>query len=143
MPTQTVFAYVLGTDLEKVAGVLEQRFDAMNNEQKWNLGDVWVVNQRLPESVPDKPTPAVEWDLGFNLTLPSGSARPANWIDDVVAIATTFAVLHRETGRQFVIGIHDQKTDRTEDLFRIDTDRPDLDKLKAELTRATAKATKK
>jgi hypothetical protein len=134
MPKQTLFAYVQGTDLDDVLASFEARFDALVASRKWRLGDVWVVNQRTPET-----GKATEWDLGFNLTLPAKKTRPDDWIEDLVAIATTFGELQRETKRSFVIGIHDSKTDTTQDLFFVDSDAPDLEKLRAAVSAATAK----
>jgi hypothetical protein len=122
MPKQTVFAYVQGADLEGVVSAIETRLDALVAERKWVLGDVWVVNQREDSG----------WDLGVNLTLPAGKARPKSWIEDVAAIATALGGLHRDTKRTFVIGVADAKGD-TKDLFTIDSATPDLKKLAAAL----------
>ena len=125
MAKLTLFAYVQGTDLDGVVETLEARFDALVAARTWVAKDVWVVNQR----VAGEP----EWDLGLNLAVAPPRSRPAGWVDDVVAIATTFGELHRETGRTFVIGLHDEKADTTKDLFFIDSAEPDLEKLKAAL----------
>jgi hypothetical protein len=119
---KTLFAYVQGPDEDIVAAV-EARLDALVERRKWISKDVWVVNQREPP----------HWDLGMNLALAAPRSRPAGWTDDVVAIATELAALHRETGRKFVIGIHDAKSDETTDIFVVDTDAPDLDGLRAAL----------
>ncbi|MDB4933234.1 MAG: hypothetical protein JWP87_206 [Labilithrix sp.] len=118
MPKQTVFAYVQGTDLDGVVAAIETRLDALVEERKWVLADVWVVNQREDSG----------WDLGLNLTLPAGKARPKTWGEDIAAIATAFGALHRETKRTFVIGVADAKGN-TKDLFTIDSGSPDLKKL--------------
>jgi hypothetical protein len=55
------------------------------------------------------------------------------WADDVIAVATALAELHRDTKRDFVIGIHDAKDDTTTDLFTVDSATPDLEKLRAAL----------
>ncbi len=128
MPTQTLFAYALGTDLDKVADGFQERFDALQSSHAWVLKDVWVVNQRLP----DPPAAAQEWDLGFNLTLPAGKKRPADWTSDVLAIAKVFSELNKETSRQFVIGIADSKSD-PKDLFTIDHPSFEIEKLKTAL----------
>jgi len=137
MPTQTLFAYVLGTDLDKVADDFQQRFDALQAEHAWVLKDVWVVNQRLPEP----PAPAREWDLGFNLTLPA-TKRPANWESDVLAIANVFSQLNQATKRSFVIGIADPSSD-PRDLYSVESANVDIEKLRAALTEATSKAPKR
>jgi hypothetical protein len=133
MPKQTLFAYVQGTDLEAVAETLAARFDALAAERTWVAKDVWVVNQQFPLEAGAKPGDVAEWDLGFNLALAGARTRPAAWVEDVVAIADLFASIHRETGRKFVIGIHDDKTNTTKDLFFVDSAKPDLEKLKAAL----------
>jgi hypothetical protein len=127
MANQTLYAYAVGTDLDDVAAQIEARLDALVAERKWALADVWVVSQReLPH-----------WDLGINMTLGSPRARPAEWIDDAIAVATQLAAIHRETGRSFVIGLHDPKTDATTDLFSIDSGSPDLDALRGKLAKST------
>jgi hypothetical protein len=127
MAKQTLFAYVQGTDLESLADTLEARFDALVAERAWIAKDVWVVNQRFPGEPP-------EWDLGLNLALAAPRTRPAAWVDDVVAIVTLFGALYRETGRKFVIGIHDEKAKTVKDLFFVDSDKPDMEKLKSALS---------
>lgn len=124
MAKQTLFAYVDGTQHDDVVAAVEARLDALVASRKWISKDVWVVNQREPTA----------WDLGLNLALPGPRSRPKQWTDDVVAIANELAVLHRETHRSFVIGIHDEQSNTTKDLFVIDTSEPDLDKLRAALT---------
>lgn len=124
MSKQTLFAYAEGADHDAIVAAVEARLDALVADRKWISKDVWVVNQREEAA----------WDLGLNLVL--GRGRPAGWVDDVVAIATTLSALHRETHRKFVIGIHDGKSDTTKDLFVVDTDEPDLEKLRAALQAA-------
>lgn len=124
MGRQTLFAYVVGGDHdEKVVTAVESRLDALVANRKWVSKDVWVVNQREP---PD-------WDLGLNVALATPRSRPARWTDDVVAIATELGVLHRETGRSFVIGIHDPASNTTKDVFVVDANEPDHDALRRAL----------
>jgi hypothetical protein len=121
MPKSTLFAYAQGSDLEKVAEVLDTRLDALVAERKWVLADVWVVNQQEPP----------HWDLGLNLTLPAaGKSRPKAWIEDLSAIATLLGKLHGETKRTFVMGVADAKGD-TKDVFTVDSTTPDLAKLRS------------
>jgi hypothetical protein len=124
MGKQTLFAYVDGTQHDDVVAAVEARLDALVASRKWISKDVWVVNQREPPA----------WDLGLNLALGAPRSRPARWIDDVVAIASELAALHRETHRAFVIGVHDDQSNSTKDLFVVDSAEPDLDKLRAALT---------
>lgn len=123
MAKRTLFAYVDGTDHDDVVGVVEARLDALVAGRKWISKDVWVVNQREPPA----------WDLGVNLALAGGRPQPSRWVEDVVAIATELTALHRETRRRFVIGIHDEKSNTTNDIFVVDTSEPDLEKLRAAL----------
>lgn len=127
MTKLTLFAYVQGIDLEGVVETLEARLDALVAGRSWVTKDIWVVNQRYPGDPP-------EWDLGLNLAVAGPRSRPPAWRDDVVAIAKAFGELHRDTGRTFVIGTHDEKADTTKDLFVIDSDTPDLEKLVAALS---------
>jgi hypothetical protein len=116
--SKTLFAYVDGRDIdEKLVAAVEARLDALVANRKWISKDVWVVNQNEPP----------HWDLGLNLAVPA--KKNAKWADDVVAIAKELAVLHRETKARFVIGI--AAGDETTDLFTIDSDAPDLEKLRA------------
>lgn len=126
MAKLTLFAYAEGADHEKVAETLEARLDALVAGRTWITKDIWVVNQRVPGSPP-------AWDLGINLAVAAKRTRPASWVEDVIAIATTFGELTGETGRKFVIGIHDEKADSTKDLFFVDSTKPDLEKLKSAL----------
>lgn len=121
MPKSTLFAYAQGSDLEKVAEVLETRLDALVAERKWVLADVWVVNQHEPP----------HWDLGLNLTLPAaGKSRPKAWVEDLAAIAALLGKLHGETKRTFVMGVADAKG-ATKDVFAVDSTTPDLAKLRS------------
>lgn len=126
MAKQTLFAYVQGTDLADVVDTLLERFDALVASRSWVSKDVWVVNQQFAG-------PPVEWDLGLNVALASGKSRPKKWVEDVAAIATALGEMHRDTKRTFVVGIHDEATDTTKDLFVVDTATPDVEKLTAEV----------
>lgn len=126
MAKLTLFAYVQGADLEDVVDTIEARLDALVASRKWISNDVWVVNQRIPGDVP-------EWDLGLNLAVAGPRSRPVTWVEDAVAIAKELGELHRTTGRKFVIGMHDEKTNTTKDLFFVESATPDLEKLKAAL----------
>jgi hypothetical protein len=120
---KTLFAYVDGGPDAAIATAVEARLDALVDERKWISKDVWVVNQHEPP----------HWDLGLNLTLPKGRAK---WTDDVIAIAKELAILHRETGSRFVIGIHDAASEKTTDVFVVDTADPDLERLREACVRA-------
>ena len=121
MAKRTLYAYANGSDHKDIAAKVEERLDALVAGRKWISKDVWVVNQNEPPA----------WDLGLNLALPT--TKSTTWTEDVIAVAKDLAVLHKETGCAFVIGIHDAKGDTTTDLFTIDSADPDLEKLKAAL----------
>lgn len=120
---KTLFAYVDGRDVnDAMASKVEERLDALVEKRKWISKDVWVVNQHEPP----------HWDLGLNLAVPSSK----KWTEDVLAIAQELAILHRETKARFVIGIHDAAADKTTDLFTVENDAPDLEKLRAACEKA-------
>lgn len=120
---KTLFAYVDGRDLghdadrdASLVAAVEARLDALVEKRTWISKDVWVVNQHEPP----------HWDLGLNLKVPSS----AKWAEDVVAIAEELGALHRETKARFVIGIHDETSESTTDIFTVETDAPDLEELR-------------
>ncbi len=123
MAKLTLYAYAQGTDLDGVASTIEERLDALVAERTWLSKDVWVVNQHdLATKAGDPET----WDLGVNLALAAKKTRHADWVEDLAAIATLFGALNGETGRTFVLGIHDSKSGDTTDVFFIDNPSPDL-----------------
>lgn len=123
MAKVTLFAYARGNDFEKDAAVVETRLDAFVAGRTWVSKDVWVVNQRFPP----------EWDLGLNLAVAPKKTRPKNWVDDIVAIAQELGAIHRDTGRTFVLGIHDGKNETTKDVFVVESAEPDPEKVRAAL----------
>ena len=124
MANLTLFAYAQGTDLEPILEIVETKLDALVASREWVSKDVWVVNQRFEG-------PPVEWDLGLNLAVAAPKTRPKNWLEDVTAIASALGAVHAETGRAFVMGLHDAKANTTKDLFVVDVDAPDLEKVKS------------
>jgi hypothetical protein len=122
----TLYAYVLGTDLDDVAPRIEAHLDELVAARTWRVPDVWVVNQRE--------TPG-EWDLGLNLTLPAKPHQKLDWLDDAAAIATALTELHTATGRSFVIGMQAGKS-AAQDVLTIDSAKVDLDALKSALSKA-------
>jgi hypothetical protein len=69
--------------------------------------------------------------LGLNLQLPDPGTEPRGWFADIEAIALFLGRLHRECGRDFIIGIADNETGITDDLYDVSTDSPDLGRLRA------------
>lgn len=131
MPRHTLFAFVDGADLEDVAELLDARFAEFAASRHWVAGSASVVNQRHGEETCTQPGDLPLWDLGLNLELPDPDTEPPGWFADVEAIAQFLGTLHREYGRDFVIGIADAETHITEDLFYVTTDSPDLGELRA------------
>jgi len=130
MPSYALYAYVDGADLEDIAADLETRFAAFINSRDWWIaGAAWVVNQRHGRETTTRPEDLPLWDLGLNLSLPSTESLV--WFRDVEAIAGFLGVLHRECGRDFVIGIGDIKTGNGDDLFYVTTDPPDIIRLRS------------
>jgi hypothetical protein len=131
MPRHNLYAYVHGSDLEDVADMLDARFAEFVESRPWVAGRVSVVNQQHGEETCMQPGDLPLWDLGLNLELPDPGTEPTGWFADVEAVAQFLGTLHRECGRDFVIGIADTATGITDDLFDVSTDSPDLAKLRA------------
>ena len=130
MPRHILYAYVDGSDLRDVADALDGRFAQFVESRRWAAGHASVVNQRHDETA-TQPGELADWDLGLNLELPDPGAEFPGWFADVEAIAEFLATLHREFGRDFIIGLADTQTGITEDLFDVSTDSPDLGKLRS------------
>lgn len=131
MPRHKLYAYVDGADLDNVANMLDARFAEFVATRHWVAGPASVVNQRHGEETCAQPGDLPLWDLGLNLELPDPDAEPLGWFADVEAVAQFLGVLHRDCGRDFIIGIADAETGVTEDLFDVSTDSPDLGRLQA------------
>lgn len=132
MSPHTLYAYVDGADLDEIAVDLQTRFAAFVTSRDWWFRDAaWVVNQRYGRETCTRPEDLPLWDLGLNLSLPNPGAEVSDWFGDVEAIAGFLGMLHREFGRDFVIGIADMKTGIADDLFFVTTDLPDMTKLRA------------
>ena len=130
MRRHTLYAYVDGADLEDVAAVLEARFSEFVASRPWVAG-ASVVNQRHGEETCTQSGDLPLWDLGITLQLPDPGAESPGWFADVEAVAQFLGTLHRECGRDFIIGIADTDTGIADDLFTVSTDSPDLGRLRA------------
>jgi len=131
MPRHTLYAYVDGADLDDVADMLDARFAEFVASRHWVAGRASVVNQRHGAEAGTRPGDLPLWELGLNLELPDPDAEPSGWFVDVEAVALFLGALHRECGRDFIIGIADAESGITEDLFDVSTDSPDLSRLRA------------
>jgi hypothetical protein len=131
MPRHTLYAYVDGADLDDVADMLDSRFAEFVASRHWVAGVASVVNQRHGQETCTQPGDLPLWDLGLNLELPAPDTEPPGWFADVEAVAQFLGALHRECGRDFIIGIADAETGISEDLFDVSTNSPDLGRLRA------------
>ena len=131
MPQHTLYAYVDGADLDDVAETLETRFVEFVASRHWIAGEASVVNERYGEETCTQPGDLPLWDLGLNLELPDPGTEPPGWFGDVEAVAQFLGTLHRECGRDFIIGIANTETSITDDLFGVSTALPDLATLRA------------
>jgi hypothetical protein len=130
MSRHTLYAYVEGSDLHDVAETLNLRLSAFLASREWHCAKVWLVNQSRPDDPSLQPGDLPDWELGINLELPDPGRERPGWFSDIEAIARFFGVLHKDTGRCFVIGIGDNDTRISEDLFFVESASPDLSQLR-------------
>src|SRR5262245_17591847 len=126
MPRHILYAYVDGADLEGIADALDARFAEFVEGRRWVAGRASVVNQRHGHETCSRPGDLPLWDLGLNLEIPDRDQEPAGWFADVETVGQFLGTLHREFGRDFIIGISDTQTGITHDLFDVSTNAPDL-----------------
>lgn len=126
MPRHTLFAYVEGSDLQGIAEGLEAEFDRFVAQSIWTWGKPWVINQRRDDDPSLGPDDLPDWEVGLNMHLPDPGDEPAGWFADVEQIARFLGRLHAQTGRDFILGIGDNGSGHSEDLFRVDSPQPDL-----------------
>lgn len=129
MSRHTLYAYVDGADLSDVAEPIEQQLQLFVDGAQRSVLPPTVINQRAPESTThagDFP----DWDLGLNLALPDRGAEGPDWFRDVEMIARHLGRLHARFRRDFVIGICDNVTGLVEDLCFVESEIPDLRKLR-------------
>ncbi len=131
MPSHILYAYVEGSDLMDIADKLIARFSAFIESRHWTAGDAWPVNQRHRDSEALGAGDHPDWDLGLNLCLPSPGSEPVGWYSDIIAIAQFLGILHRDFGRDFIIGIGDEDSTVTTDLFSVECAEPNLNELRS------------
>jgi hypothetical protein len=124
MARHTLFAYVDGSDLAGIATELESRFEAFVQAYSWRATPT-VVNQIQARDSTMGADDLPDWDLGLNMALPDPDQEPLGWFSEVERIVSFLAELHRATGREFVLGVHDGDGGFSEDLFSVDRDTPD------------------
>lgn len=129
MSRYILYAYVDGADLSDVAEPLEHQLRLFVDTERWSGMPPIVINQRAAASTvhaDDFP----DWDLGLNLALPDRGTEGPDWCQDVEMIARHLGRLHARFHRDFVIGICDNVTALVEDLYFVESEIPDLSKLR-------------
>lgn len=130
MARHTLYAYIEGYDNDAIAEPLEAQLNEAVNGATWAYGKPWVVNQRRDDPTL-RPGDLPPWEIGLNFDLPDPGQEPLGWFSDVEAIVLLMRRLRSEFGRDFVLGIGDNQTGFSEDLFFINSDEPDLRQLRA------------
>ncbi len=130
MAKHTLYAYVDGFDLDEIAEKLILSFEHFLSSREWRCENVTIVDQRHLDDPTLGPGDIQNWDLGLNIDLPDLGKEESGWFSDIIAMATFLGKLYEQMGKAFVIGIGDNNTGITEDLFYVDTNEPNLDELK-------------
>jgi hypothetical protein len=86
----------------------------------------WCQSPRVVSSGNGK-----EKTVGYNLELPDPGMEETGWYRDIESIATLLAGLVDKTRLTFVIGIHDSSSNISQDLHFIQSQDPDLKRLRA------------
>jgi hypothetical protein len=126
----TLYAFVEGFDLDEVASHIEGELRGMVAAGDWRWKEPAVVNERHPRTLESKPDDLPPWELGVTIALPDPGKEPVGWFVDVERTILFMAALHKQTGRDFVVGILDTKRGYSEDLFTVDSESPNLEELR-------------
>ena len=126
MRKHILYAYAEGSDFDHVSKSIVERFESLIKIREWSSGEAWIVNQRSEDRAGE-----ARWELGINLELPDPGQEPAGWFSDIEEVAVTCNELCQAHHVGFVIGIADQMTGVTDDLFGIDGGSIDIERLKA------------
>jgi hypothetical protein len=129
-PRHTLYCFVDGSDLQETAPLIESRCSELAASNGWRYVKLQVVNRQLPRTSDMRPDDLPQWELGVTMALPDPEDEPKGWFADVERVALFAGGVHVETGRDFVIGIWDAERGISEDLFGVDTERPDLQRLR-------------
>ena len=129
-PSFTLYAFVEGCDLGDVEERLVKAFHALAEAGDWRWKVPEVVNQRFERTLEMKPDDLPTWELGVLVPLPEVGTEPRGWFVDVERIVLRLATLHVQTGRDFVVGVVDNKRGFSEDLFTVDSGEPSLEELR-------------
>ena len=130
MPKHTLYAYVDGSDNEDIEDSIVVSINDFLLGRNWVCRNPVLVNQKHIDDPTLGRNDAPDWDLGINIDLPEAGDEPPGWFSDINAVAYFLGELHEQTNRDFIIGIGDNETGISEDLFQIDSNKPDIDKLK-------------
>ncbi len=126
----TLYAYVDGFNLDEIAEKLTLSLEHFLSSREWRCENVTIVNERHLDDPTLGPGEVQNWDLGLTLDLPDLGKEEPGWFYDILAIATFLGKLYEQFGKVFVIGIGDNNTSISADLFYVDTNKPNLDELK-------------
>lgn len=132
MPTHTLYACVDGYDLAQAESQLVGEFNRLLHDRSWSRPTV-LVNERSLADPKGKRGDLPPWALGIQHDLPEPGAEGPGWFEDVEAIARFLGDLVERTGRNFVIGIADNRTFVTNDILLVSTPRVNLSRLAAAL----------
>ncbi len=89
-----------------------------------------MVNERYKRTPDVKEGDLPAWELGILVPMPEVGKEPIGWFVDIERIVLALGRLHAETGRDFVVGLVDNKRHFSEDLFTVDSERPSLEELR-------------
>lgn len=129
MQQHTLYAYVDGSDLDDVVMDIERELVELVASQGWVLSRPVVVNQKSVV-VGSRPSDLPDWDLGINLAPPDPGRERREWFADIERVVGRLAHLRSQFGRDFVIGIADNVTGSADDLFYVESEAPDLGRLR-------------
>lgn len=118
MTRHTLYAYVHGNDIGDVAPVILTALQEFVDSRRWARA-TWVVDQIHPREPSMRPEDLTDRDLGLNHELPDPSAEGPDWFDDIRHLALRLVDLAASTGREFVLGLHDDESGLGEDIFLI------------------------
>jgi len=130
-PSFTLYAFVEGADLDEVEASVERSLQDLVKEGDWRWKTPELVNQRYERTPDMKEGDLPTWELGVLVPLPEVGEEPVGWFVDIERIVLALGRLHAETGRDFVVGLVDNKRHYSEDIFTVDSERPSLEGLRA------------
>lgn len=130
MQQHVLYAYVDGSDLDDIVADLEEELLALTAASGWFFSRPIVVNQKSGESG-SRPGDLPSWDLGINLALPDREQYHNDWFADVERLVACLTSLRSQFGRDSIMGIADKTTGTAEDLFYVESETPDVGRLRS------------